>query len=663
MPGVPNAFEACVFTFGIAQAGGAGKVLAEWVTEGQTEWDMWSCDPRRFTAFAAAPDYCVAKGMEIYGHEYAIQLPAPCLAGRPRPQAVADPRPHRGARRPVQRLQWLGARHLVRASRATTFRKRRRRPSAATGRGSSASARNAWPCATPPAFSTCPASRASACRARARATGWPSLITGVVPKPGRIGLGYFADDKGRIVTEMSIMALAEDFFFLITAAVAEWHDFEWLQKHLPQDTEMTLENVTERFTCQILSGPKSREILAEVTDADLSLPWLSHQSVPDRRPLAAAGARLLRRRARLGTPHQGRGHRRDLRRGLGRRPEARAEAVRHVRAGFAAAGKRLPRLEAAICRPTTRSCRAGSSASSNGTSRHFSGKAALQNEKQQGVKKRFVTLVVEDPGDCDAPYMSTLWHDGGIVGETTSGGWGHRVDKSIALGMLRADLAVAGTEVEVEIFGERFAAIVQKDEPLWDPRNERLKRMTMHQSRRPVRAQHGPSNPESKAQCLSLPPASPASCLPARTAGRCISPPGPASRPARTSSCCRSATMISTRRRETVEACVTAVRGGHHHYTQLPGIPALREAMAKVSTRCTGVADERRRGDRHAGRPVGALRGGAGRARSGRPCGRGCALLCHLPRHVPRRGRRLHRRRGARPRTASSRAPQRSRRR
>ena len=104
MPGVPNAFEACVFTFGIAQAGGAGKVLAEWVTQGQTEWDMWSCDPRRFTGFASAPDYCVAKGMEIYGNEYAIQLPAPCLAGRSRPQAVADPRPHQGAGRAVQRL-------------------------------------------------------------------------------------------------------------------------------------------------------------------------------------------------------------------------------------------------------------------------------------------------------------------------------------------------------------------------------------------------------------------------------------------------------------------------------------------------------------------------------------------------------------------------------
>jgi dimethylglycine dehydrogenase len=71
--------------------------------------------------------------------------------------------------------------------------------------------------------------------------------------------------------------------------------------------------------------------------------------------------------------------------------------------------------------------------------------------------------------------MSTLWHDGKIVGETLSGGFGHRVDKSIALGMLRADLAVPGTAVDVEIFGERFTATVQADKPLWDPDNSRLR--------------------------------------------------------------------------------------------------------------------------------------------------------------------------------------------
>ena len=104
----------------------------------------------------------------------------------------------------------------------------------------------------------------------------------------------------------------------------------------------------------------------------------------------------------------------------------------------------------------------------------FPGKAALLSEKQQGVKKRFVTLTV-DAGEADAPYMSTLWHDGQIVGETTSGAWGYRVGKSVALGMLRTDLANPGTEIEVEIFGERRPARVQPDEPLWDPQNERLR--------------------------------------------------------------------------------------------------------------------------------------------------------------------------------------------
>ena len=83
--------------------------------------------------------------------------------------------------------------------------------------------------------------------------------------------------------------------------------------------------------------------------------------------------------------------------------------------------------------------------------------------------------LVVDAGEADAPYMSTLWHDGQIVGETTSGAWGYRVNASVALGMLRADLAVPGTELEVEIYGERFRAVVQPEAPLWDPGNERLR--------------------------------------------------------------------------------------------------------------------------------------------------------------------------------------------
>ena len=74
MPGVKNAFEAHSFTFGIAQGGGAGKVLAEWIVDGATEWDMWAVDPRRYTDYTDQ-DYCNQKGMEVYGNEYAMHFP------------------------------------------------------------------------------------------------------------------------------------------------------------------------------------------------------------------------------------------------------------------------------------------------------------------------------------------------------------------------------------------------------------------------------------------------------------------------------------------------------------------------------------------------------------------------------------------------------------
>jgi dimethylglycine dehydrogenase len=472
MPGVPNAFEACVFTFGIAQAGGAGKVLAEWVTEGQTEWDMWSCDPRRFTAFAAEPDYAVAKGMEIYGHEYAIHFPRHAWpAGRDRKKSPIHDRiaalgAQFNAYNGWERATWY-AQPGDDISEESTQTFRREGPWQKRVREECLAVRDAAGILDLPGFS----------RFRLQGEGareWLSgLITGLVPKAGRIGLGYFADEKGRIVTEMSIMAIDDNLFFLITAAVAQLHDFEWLQRHLPQDTEMTLEDATERFTCQILSGPNSREILAEVCDADLALPWLSHQSVQ----IAGRWCQLVR------VSFAGE---------LGWEIHTKVEDTAAIFDAIWEAGRKhglkpfgMFALDSLRLEKSYRAWKQDLSTDytvlQGGLERFvrwdkpdFLGKAALQNEKQQGVTKRFVTLVVDSP-DYDAPYMSTLWHGGKIVGETTSGGFGHRVDKSIALGMLRAELAEPGTEIEVEIFGERYPAVVQKDEPLWDPRNERLR--------------------------------------------------------------------------------------------------------------------------------------------------------------------------------------------
>jgi dimethylglycine dehydrogenase len=472
MPGVPNAFEACVFTFGIAQAGGAGKVLAEWVTQGQTEWDMWSCDPRRFTSFAADKDYAVAKGMEIYGHEYAIHFSRYAWpAGRgqklsPIHDRIAALGAQFNAYNGWERATWF-AQEGDDTSEESTQTFARSGPWEKRIREECVAVRDTAGILDLPGFS----------RFRVEGAGareWlSSLITGVVPKPGRIGLAYFADDKGRIVTEMSIMALGEDFFFLITAAVAEWHDFEWLQKHLPQATQISIKNMTDAFSCQILSGPNSRAILAEVTDADLSLPWLSHQSVQ----IAGRWCQLVR------VSFAGE---------LGWEIHSKIEDTATIFDAVWAAGQKhglkpfgMFALDSLRLEKGYRAWKGDLSTDytvlEGGLERFvkwdkpdFKGKAALLNEKQQGVKKRFVTLVVE-AGNHDAPYMSTVRHHGQIVGETTSGGWGYRVGKSIALGTVRADLAVPGTKLDVEIFGENFPAVVQEDQPLWDPKNERLR--------------------------------------------------------------------------------------------------------------------------------------------------------------------------------------------
>lgn len=473
MPGVPDAYEACVFTFGISQAGGAGKALAEWVTEGATEWDMWSCDPRRFTAFAAAPDYAMAKGMEIYGHEYAIHFPRHAWpAGRGRKLSAIHDRiaalgAQFGAYNGWERANWYAKQGDDTSEEATqTFD--RDGPWFARIREECHAVRDAAGILDLPGFS----------RFRLKGKGardWlSSLITGVVPRAGRIGLAYFADAKGRIVTEMSAMALEEDSFFLITAATAEWHDFEWLKNRLPQDTELTLENVTDNFSCQILSGPNSRAILAEVTDADLSLPWLTHQSAQ----IAGRWCQLVR------VSFAGE---------LGWEIHTKVEDTPAIFDAVWQAGQShglkpfgMFALDSLRLEKSYRAWKAELSTDytvlQGGLERFvkwdkpdFPGKAAMLSEKQEGMKKRFVVLTIDEPGPCDAPFMSTLWRDGEIVGETLSGGWGHRVDKSIALAMLRTDLAEPGSSIEVEIFGERFAATIHPDKPLWDPENQRLR--------------------------------------------------------------------------------------------------------------------------------------------------------------------------------------------
>ena len=466
MPGVPNAFEACVFTFGIAQGGGAGKVLAEWITEGQTEWDMWSCDPRRYTDYTNQA-YCVAKGMEVYGHEYGMHFPwHEWPAGRdqklsPVHDKLLELGGVMGAYNGWERANWF-AKPGDDTSEETTQTWNRAGPWEARIREECEAVRDACGVLDLPGFSRFWLQGEGA-------DNWlRGFCTGGIPKVGRMNLIYISDTRGRIVTELSCIRLGEDNFVLITAASAQWHDGELIRKSVPEGVNVR-ETTTERDTL-VVTGPTSRAVLAGISDADLEQGWLTHQWA------TVAGQKAFLIRVSFAGE-------------LGWEIHAENAVMPAIYDEVLAAGANPFGMYALNSLRIEKGYRAWKGDLSTDytllegglerfvkldKSQDFTGKAAILSEKQSGRKKAFATLVI-DAGTCDAPYMSTLWQGDTLVGETTSGAWGYRVNASVALAMLRPDLTQPGTELEVEIYGERRRAVVQQDQPLWDPENERLK--------------------------------------------------------------------------------------------------------------------------------------------------------------------------------------------
>ena len=466
MPGVPNAFEACVFTFGITQGGGAGKVAAEWIMHGETEHDMWAVDPRRFTDYTDH-DHCHAKAMEVYGHEYAMHFPRhEWPGGRDKKLSPNDAKLRElgavmGAYNGWERANWF-AKPGDDTSEESTQTWGRKGPWEQRIREECEAVRDACGVLDLPGFSRFWVTGSGADE-------WlRGFVTGALPKIGRMNLVYVSDRRGRILTELSCIRLEEDSFVLITAATAQWHDGDLIRQSVPEGVSVK-ETTTER-SALIVTGPTSREVLGPLTDADLSLGWLTHQHA------TVAGKKAFLARVSFAGE-------------LGWEVHAAMEDMPAIYEAILDAGAKPFGMYALNSLRIEKGYRAWKGDLSTDYSllegglerfikfdkpQDFVGKAALQSEKQQGSAKRFVQLIV-DAGDADAPYMSTLWHGNEVVGETTSGDWGYRVGASIALGMVRAELAAPGTELEVEIYGHRRRATVQTDAPLWDPENARLR--------------------------------------------------------------------------------------------------------------------------------------------------------------------------------------------
>lgn len=469
--GVRNFFHCCAFTFGIAQAGGAGRLIAEWVVNGEPNWDVWPLDCRRYMAFATKT-YAIAKALETYQKEYAVAYPQDERpAGRPSKLSPLYERLRAEGAVFGARGGWERALYYSRADDPAGPECSFRRPHwhRAVQRECDAVA-SAVAVMDQPGFSKFEVQGAGA------AAWLDHLIAGRLPRPGRVALSYCCSPRGGIVSEMTVSHLSDGRFWLLSAAAAERHDQDWLHAHLTQRFgPVSITNLTEEYGSLIVAGPRSRELLAKLTDADTSnaaFPWLAVRSVPcaaasaivmrvgytgelgwelhvPMRQLGALYQQLLAHGEALGLSHFG----------LYALESLRLEKC--YRSWKADLTTEYSPLEASLDRFVSLDKPAD-----------FIGREALRKQKLAGVRERLVPLLVE-AGDADAAPVSIVYQGREAVGLVTSGGYGYRLNRSVALAYVRTELARAGIELEVEILGLRCRAVAAR-EPLYDPDNVRL---------------------------------------------------------------------------------------------------------------------------------------------------------------------------------------------
>ena len=472
--GLRNFWHCNTFSFGIAQGGGAGKAIAEWILDGRPEYDLWSVDRRRYKDYATT-QYTVDKAIEVYQNEYAIGFPfEERPAGRPSYtsplHATLSAKGARfGARGGWERPTWFDTDETVTDDPLSFRRVNTWRAAVAQ---ECAAVRQAVGVLDLPGFTKIEITGPGAAAYLDR------LLCSKLPATGRVALCYALLPDGKVLSELTISMLADDHFYAVGAAAAEWHDLDVLEATLPPDGSVTLTNVTADRGTLVVAGPRSRDVLGAITSSPLdneSFPWLSVADIDT----AFGPVRALR------VNYVGE---------LGWELHATNDQLPGLYAAIWAAGEpfgirdfgiyAVDSLRLDKCYPGWKAdLEIGFSPFDAGLDRFvdltkadFVGKDALMAEQRTGAAWRFVPMTLDEPGDADAPFCSSVFDGDGPgaerVGIVTSGGWSFTLGASVALGYIRPAYAHEGAAVHVEILGRRVAATVA-GQPLFDPTNQR----------------------------------------------------------------------------------------------------------------------------------------------------------------------------------------------
>jgi 4-methylaminobutanoate oxidase (formaldehyde-forming) len=456
---------------GLAGAGGMGKLVAEWLVEGVPSLDVWEMDSRRFGRHYASREYTLARSLEVYSTYYDVKYPGhERQAGRPLRVAPTYPR-----------LEELGAAWGEKSGweRANWFESN-------AARGDESLRPRGW---AGRLWSPAIGAEHVACREAAALFDETSFAKIEVAGPGAadflerlcdnrvardvgaITYTQMLNRRGGVECDFTVTRLAEERFRIVTGTAFGQHDAAWIRSHAPDDGSVSVEDVTSKYACLGLWGPRARAILQPLATTPLDFPYMrSRELAVGPVPCTALRVTYVGELGwELYCPMEF---------GLRLWDELWAAGHEH---GLVAGGYRAIdslRLEkgyrvwGADVTPDETPYEAGLGFAVKLDKGEFIGRDALAAAAAD-PERRLCCLVLADPRSV-ALGSEPVRVEGGIVGRVTSGGYGYTVERSIAYAYLPAAAAEAGTAVEVEIFGEWVSGEVVA-EPLFDPKGERIR--------------------------------------------------------------------------------------------------------------------------------------------------------------------------------------------
>jgi dimethylglycine dehydrogenase len=459
-------------SFGITAAGGAGWQLAEWIVDGEPTIDMLGVEPRRFGDYATK-DYLVEKNEEAYAHVFIIHYPdEERPAARPLKTAPCYERMKERGAVFGQKFGWERPNFFATdgMEQEDDWSFRRSKWFEAIRKEVLNTTENAG-LLDMTAFAKCQVSGPGA------EAFLDSFVANSLPqKVGGIGLCHALNTKGGIHSEFTIRRDADDSFYLVSAGALQRLDHDYLKKHMPRDGSVEFTQLTDDVGVLVLAGPKARQILQRVTDADLSneaFRWLTAQDIVVGG--AAANAMRVNYVGELGWelhhPMDAQNQIFDALFEAGEEFGLKPFGIRAMDSMRLEKSYRMVGTELSIEYSAFESAMDRFIKMDKGD---FLGREELLSWQERGMDNLLVTLEVENVEDADALGNNALIKNGDIVGRATGGGFGFRIDKSLALGMVKPELAEPGTRIDIEILGRSYPATVVPDSP-FDPKNERLR--------------------------------------------------------------------------------------------------------------------------------------------------------------------------------------------